>query len=164
MASKAHPTSVLFVCVGNICRSPCLEAVMKQMIKEKGLSQEVFVDSCAISSYHIGCKADHRMRLHAKQKGIEIDHIAKMFDPVFLDAFDYIFAVDNEVKKHLLSHSTPKNKHKIYLATAFSKQYPFEEIPDPYYGGEKGFHFTLDMAYDCCLCILSKIVKDFEKT
>lgn len=160
MHNKDRPVAVLFVCVGNICRSPCLEAVMQQMIEEKGLTKKIFVDSCAISSYHVGCKADHRMRHHARQKGVEIDHIAKIFDPVFLDAFDYIFAVDNEVKEYLLSHSTQENAHKIHLATAFSEYYRMDEIPDPYYGDGNGFLLTLDMSYDCSLSILKRIEKD----
>ena len=163
MVSKTRPIGVLFVCVGNICRSPCLEAILRQMIEEKGLTKEVFVDSCAISSYHAGCRADHRMRHHARQRGIEIDHVAKVFDPAFLEEFDYIFAVDSEVKEYLLSHSTKGNARKIYLATAFSEYYSMDEIPDPYYGDGNGFLLTLDMAYDCCLSILKRIEKHLHE-
>jgi len=149
--------SVMFVCVGNICRSPCLEAIMKSLIKQKGLEKKIFADSCAISSYHVGCKADARMRHCSQLKGITIDHTAKLFDPVFLDAFDYIFAVDEEVKEFLLSYATDKNAHKIFLVTAFSQKYHLEEMPDPYYGGDRGFEHVLDMAGECCHTILKKI-------
>lgn len=151
--------SLLFVCTGNICRSPCLEAIMKALVKAKGLDKEIFVDSCGTSSYHIGCKANIHMSRVAKQQGVEIDHIAKLFDPVFLDVFDYIFAVDYEVREYLISHSTKENIHKIHLATAYSKKYPSEEIPDPYYGGDRGFILSFEMAEDCCQSILDKIQK-----
>ncbi|MCX6990963.1 MAG: low molecular weight phosphotyrosine protein phosphatase [Chlamydiae bacterium] len=149
--------SILFVCVGNICRSPCLEAVMKVKLKERGLSDKVFVDSCGTSSYHVGCQVNAKMKHFASLRGIELDHIAKKFDPVFLDAFDYIFAVDSEVKEFLLSYSSPENKDKIFLATAFSQKCQGNDIPDPYYGGEEGFIDSIDMAEDCCLSILEAL-------
>ena len=149
--------SLLFVCVGNICRSPCLEAIMKLQLKERDLSGKVFVDSCGTSSYHAGCPVNAKMKHFASLRGIELNHIAKKFDPVFLDAYDYIFAVDNEVKEFILSCSSPENKHKIYLATAFSKKFSNREIPDPYFGGEDGFIGSIDMAEDCCLSIVETL-------
>jgi protein-tyrosine phosphatase len=130
---------------------------MKLQLKERGLSDKVFVDSCGTSSYHVGCQANAKMKHFASLRGIELNHIAKKFDPVFLEAFDYIFAVDHEVKDFLLSYSNSENKHKIYLATAFSKKFQGKEIPDPYYGGEEGFIDSIDMAEDCCSSIVATL-------
>ena len=132
---------------------------MKVKVKQRDLSDKIFVDSCGTSSYHVGCKANASMRHFAALRGIEIEHIAKKFDPVFLETFDYIFAVDNEVKEFILSYSRPENKDKIFLATAFSKKFLNKEIPDPYYGGEDGFIFSIDMAEDCCEFLLESLFK-----
>ena len=133
---------------------------MSFKLKEKNLSNKVFVDSCGISSYHVGCQVNSKMKHFASLRGIELDHIAKKFDPVFLEVFDYIFAVDNEVKEFILSYSSPENKDKIYLATAFSQKFQGKEIPDPYYGGGEGFIDSIDMAEDCCSSILETLFSD----
>ncbi len=160
MGSAAPPMSVniLFVCMGNICRSPALAATLEKLVKKQKIADRVYIDSCALTSWYLGCSADPRMCLAASKRGIQIDltHRAKLFEEQFFQLFHYIFAVDKEVLA--LLHAFPlfeEEKKKIYLASAFSKKYRDQDIPDPYYGGEEGFELVMDQAEDCCRGIRS---------
>ena len=93
--------SILFVCLGNICRSPALEATLKKLVKEKNLTEKIFVDSCAVTPSFLGAPADPRMVAAANKRGVHIDHKAKLFEEAYFKAFNYIFAADHEVLKML---------------------------------------------------------------
>lgn len=151
--------SILFVCSGNICRSPAVAAALKKRVVEKGLEQRVFIDSCAVTSWFLGASADERMVKAAKARNIPIDHKAKLFEEHFFQLFDYIFAVDKDTLKRLQSLAkNPADRAKIQLATAFSSKFLNQEILDPYRGSEAHFEIVMDMAEDAAEGIFESII------
>lgn len=142
-------TKVLFVCLGNICRSPSAEAVFKSLVEQRGETDKFFIDSAGTAAYHAGERADARMRNHAKKRGIELTSIARKFIPEDFDRFDYIIAMDQE-NLHDLKQQARNNADlkKLYMMTDFSKKFNYNHIPDPYYGGEAGFELVLDLLED----------------
>ncbi|TNF41708.1 MAG: low molecular weight phosphotyrosine protein phosphatase [Bacteroidetes bacterium] len=150
---------ILFVCTGNICRSPGAEAIFKQMAKNKKLDKEFEIDSAGTSAYHVGEPADKRMRIHAKKRGYSLNSISRKFNPNFdFEHFDLIIAMDNE---HILSlKRRARNEddlRKIHKMTDFRKVWNYDEVPDPYYGGEEGFELVLDLLEDSCEGLLEKL-------
>jgi protein-tyrosine phosphatase len=139
--------SVLFVCIGNICRSPTLEAVCRHLAVEKAL--DIHTDSCGIGWAHLGERSDPRSFEAARKRGIVIDHRSQQFQEPFFEAYDLILTVDQDILEQLKQRS-PSHAHKLFLVTHFSKKYQGESIPDPYYMGESGFEKVLDMSFDCC--------------
>lgn len=143
-------TSVLFVCLGNICRSPAAEGFLRHLaVKNPQLNLRI--SSCGLGSWHEGNLPDIRMQEASMRRGVILSSRAKQFYPEFFDNFDYIFAADNKVLEalyHLARES--KDKAKVHLITAFSKTYRNQEIPDPYHGGEAGFEHVLDILEDSC--------------
>lgn len=149
---------VLFVCVGNICRSPAAEGVMRRLVEQKGLSDQVMVASCGIGDWHAGQPPDHRIRQAAQERGFTLNTRAKAFTPNFLDEFDYIMASDPEVLGHLLSFArTPEQKAKLHLMTTFGKAFKGLSVPDPFYEGPAAFEHVLDVLEDACLGLLEEI-------
>lgn len=149
---------VLFVCLGNICRSPAAEALLRSLAQKELIGQELVVTSCGIGDWHLGRPADHRMRQHALDRGIVIETKAKVFVPSFIEEYDYILASDHEVLQYLHRFAkNPQEKSKLHLMTAFSSQYRNEDIPDPYYEGDAGFQRVLDMLHDACSGLISNI-------
>ena len=142
-------SKVLFVCLGNICRSPSAEAVFKHLVEEKDESNNYFIDSAGTSAYHAGDRADARMRRHAKKRGIELTSISRQFVLEDFDRFDYIIAMDQENMYELKSLARNKSDiDKLYFMTDFSKKFNYNHVPDPYYGGDDGFELVLDILED----------------
>lgn len=151
---------VLFVCLGNICRSPAGEGVLRHLVDKVGLANEVIISSCGIGSWHIGHPPDSRIRQAASGRGIQLNTKAKPFVPTYLDEFDFIMASDESVFEHLIQFaSTPEQKAKIYLMTAFAKSFKNEPVPDPYYEGAGAFEHVLDILEDACSGLLEEIRK-----
>lgn len=156
--------AVMFVCLGNICRSPAAEGILRHMASEKGLGSELHIKSCGIGDWHIGQLPDERMRDTAKLRGIDLSSRAQQFKPDFFEEFDFILAADHEVLRDLYHYAgTPSHKAKIHLITAFSSTYKDQEIPDPYYQGDAAFDLVLDMIEDSCEGLLAYISSQ-EKT
>lgn len=144
-------TSVLFVCLGNICRSPAAEGVLKQMIAKEQHLKDMQIQSCGMGSWHTGQLPDERMRMAAKHRGLDLISRAQVFHPKFLEEYDYIFAADREVLELLYQYAkNPAHKAKIQLITKYSTCYPNEEIPDPFYQGDAAFDHVLNMIEDAC--------------
>jgi len=140
---------ILFVCLGNICRSPSAEAVFKHLVEQKGESKNYLIDSAGTSAYHVGDRADARMRSHAKKKGIELTSISRQFEQEDFDQFDYIVGMDEE-NMHAMKYLA-RNKEdisKLYAMTDFLKRFNYNHVPDPYYGGADGFELVLDILED----------------
>lgn len=155
------PVSLLFVCMGNICRSPAGAAVFSKLAQDKGVSDKFYVDSCGVTSFYLGCQADRRMISAAKKRDVSISHTAQIFEPYYFDTFDYILAVNHEVQSLLQDIAqSPAHKAKIRLLGDFSAKYPGEDIPDPYYGGEQGFEVVMDMLIDACEGLLNLLNKN----
>lgn len=156
--SAAQPmqqlTKLCFICFGNICRSPAFAAVLEDLAEKRGLSDHFFIDSMALTTYYIGRPADLRMRHAAEKKNINIDHIAKLFKPTDFQRFDAVFAATSDAAEILRDLAPPEEQHKILLATAYSKKFKNQDVPDPYYDGEKTFDLVMEMAFDACEGIL----------
>lgn len=153
--------SILFVCAGNICRSPALAATLQKLVNEKGLTDRVFIDSCAVTPSFLGAPADPRMVAAAHKRGVHIDHKAKIFEETYFKVFNYILAVDHEVLKILqsLAH-TDEEKAKIHLVSEFSALYKDKEMDDPYFDGEAGFEKIMDVSEEIAQGIFSKFIHD----
>lgn len=150
--------SVLFVCLGNICRSPAGEEILRRIAKEQGM--DLRVESCGIGDWHAGQLPDPRMRQAASDRGFTLSSRAKQFHPRFFDEFDLILALDREVLKDLYKFAnTVEHKSKVHLATAFSTSYKDQDVPDPYYGGRADFDLVLDMMEDVCEELVLKKIK-----
>jgi protein-tyrosine phosphatase len=152
---------ILFVCMGNICRSPSGEAVMNAMIKKNNLQDRISCDSAGTIAYHAGEKADARMQRHAVKRGYDLTSIARQIKEYDFDRFDYIITMDSENYRNVKAlDSSNKYENKIFMMMEFATQYSDSEVPDPYYGGEQGFEYVLDLLEDACLGLLKHIIKN----
>ncbi len=137
---------VLFVCLGNICRSPSAEGVFRALVNEQGLSDRISADSCGTSTWHIGSPPDNRARGEAKRRGISIDGLrARALKPDDFDIFDYILAMDSSNLLNLEATCPDVHRVKVRLLLEFAPGHPEREVPDPYYGGAEGFAQVFDM-------------------
>ena len=137
---------VLFVCLGNICRSPAAEGVFRQLIEKEGLLNEFQVDSCGTSGLHAGEMADKRMREAAIKRGFKLNSISRGLEDKDLIEFDIILAMDDSNFNNILkSPSAEEFSYKVKKMCDFVHELPFTEVPDPYYGGEQGFETVLDI-------------------
>ena len=150
---------VLFVCLGNICRSPLAEAIFKHKIHKKGWGKIVEADSCGTSNYHVGEGPDERTLINALKNGISIHHKGRQLVSEDLASYDFIVAMDNSNYKNIVRLDTDKlHSHKVKLMRSFDPQLG-DEVPDPYYGGERGFQEVfeiLDRSIDGLIDFLAK--------
>jgi protein-tyrosine phosphatase len=139
--------SVCFVCLGNICRSPTAEGVMKQLVRASGLEHAIHVDSAGTAAYHVGERPDRRAQAAARKRGIALDSRARQFTEDDWHRFDYIVAMDQENYQDLVARAPSKQlANKVRLLRSFDPSAPEGAIvPDPYYGGPQGFDDVLDM-------------------
>jgi len=154
---------VLFVCLGNICRSPAAEGIMWHLLESDPLSGRVEVDSAGTSGVHAGERADARMRRHADHRGISLTSISRgVSDHSDFEYFDYVIAMDSSNYRDLKSRCSEKHQEKIRMLSEFCHKITRTDVPDPYYGGDEGFEFVLDMVYEGCVGLLEEIRKDLE--
>lgn len=138
--------SVLFVCMGNICRSPSAEGVFLALLKKHGLSEHVEVDSAGTHGYHIGDQADSRSMAHALKRGIDLSpHRARQVAPQDFAHYDFILAMDGDNLARLHEHCPAEHREKVKLFLEYAPQASESEVPDPYYGGVAGFEQVLDL-------------------
>lgn len=150
--------AILFVCLGNICRSPAAQGIFENQTSKDPAFSDIHVESCGMGDWHVGQLPDPRIRVAAKNRGVILASRAQLFDPSFLERFDYILAADHEVLRDLYRFAmSPEHKAKIHLMTVFSNLYKDQEIPDPYYGGDMGFELVLDMLEDSCQGLLTHL-------
>ncbi len=148
---------VLFVCLGNICRSPAAEGLLRHMAKQDP-SLQLTIDSCGIGNWHVGSPPNMQMQEAAIARGIPLTGQAKQFQMDFFDQFDLILAADHEVVRDLYRIAkTPEHKAKIGLMTDFSSSYKGEEVPDPYMQQGGLFDLVLDILEDSCEGILNHL-------
>ncbi len=150
---------ILFVCMGNICRSPSAEAVFKGMALKEGVIGKFEIDSAGTGAWHAGEPADKRMQKHATKRGYDLTSIARKFDTeTDFDRFDLIVAMDDENVQSLKSMARNESDlEKIHKMTDFRKEWNYDEVPDPYYGGDEGFELVLDLLEDACEGLLEKM-------
>ena len=142
---------LLFVCLGNICRSPSAENLMRHLLTEKGLLDKFELDSAGTSSYHVGSPPDSRMRAAAKKRGIQLKGRSRQIEDFDLDYYDLVLAMDNSNFQNI-KYLDRKGKyhHKIKMMCDFASEHTDKEVPDPYYGGESGFDYVIDLLLDAC--------------
>lgn len=139
-------TKILFVCLGNICRSPLAEAIFNHKIKERGLENQVEVNSCGTANYHVGDTPDPRTIKNALKNGVAIDHLGKQLSERDLAHYDFILAMDKSNHTNIFKLTdASKHAHKIKLMRSFDLEPNGEEVPDPYYGNESDFQNVFDI-------------------
>lgn len=149
---------VLFICMGNICRSPTAEAVFRHCVAAAGLQDRIFSDSAGTHDYHIGEPPDARAQQAALRRGYDMSRLrGRQVSARDFEEFDYVLAMDRR-NLHLLERQcAPENLHKLLLFMEFSEKTQEREVPDPYYGGAQGFEQVLDMAEDAAQGLLHHI-------
>lgn len=162
--SAAHkPASVLFVCMGNICRSPAAEGVFRHYVSAQSDAPQCHIDSAGTTDYHTDHRADARMRRAAANRGYELDSRARQVRPEDLEEFDLIVPMDRDNLRYLHELGAGESA-KIRLLGAFLPEHTGDpqqapEVPDPYYGGEQGFETALDMIERACPGLLQACCK-----
>ncbi|WP_428262835.1 low molecular weight protein-tyrosine-phosphatase [Haliangium sp.] len=156
--------SICFVCLGNICRSPTAEGVMRSLVRTAGLADVVHIDSAGTGAWHVGEPADARSRSAARARGIELTSVARAFTRADLPRFDYVLAMDQQNLRDLLRLAGRSNERdKIQLLRAFDPSAPpGAEVPDPYYGGADGFDQVLDICERACRGLLDHLQRQHE--
>lgn len=142
---------VLFICMGNICRSPTAHGVFREMVKAKGFQRSIHVDSAGTHAYHIGKSPDPRSVQAAHERGIDLHDLkARQLDDYDFEEFDYLLVADKD-NYYLTLESCPKeHRHKIKFILDFATRTSLKEVPDPYYGQGNGFERVLDLIEDAC--------------
>lgn len=144
-------TQLLFVCLGNICRSPSAENIMNHLLQSRQLTHLFTCDSAGTSSYHIGSAPDRRMTQAAAEQGIYLKGRARQFQVADFEQFDWILAMDDENYRDILRLDPAGHfRHKVRKICEFCRYHQDTEVPDPYYGGEAGFHYVIDLLMDAC--------------
>jgi protein-tyrosine phosphatase len=158
------PYKLLFVCLGNICRSPAAENIMNHLIKQANLSQKIICDSAGTSSYHIGSSPDSRMTTTVVRRGIEMQGSARQFVPSDFEEFDLILAMDRDNYRNILALDRQgKYRDKVKLMCDYATHHHEKEVPDPYYGGKEGFERVCDLLLDACSGLLDEIKQKIEQ-
>ncbi|GLU19228.1 hypothetical protein SLE2022_354890 [Rubroshorea leprosula] len=166
-------SSLLFVCLGNICRSPAAEGVFRDIVKKRALDSNFKIDSAGTIDYHDGNLADPRMRAASKRRGIEITSVSRPIRPSDFRDFDVILAMDKQNRgissigyigafnRWKFRETLPDDAHKKFrLMCSYCKKHDETEVPDPYYGGPQGFEKVLDLLEDACESLLDSILAE----
>lgn len=152
---------VLFVCLGNICRSPTAEGVMRRMVREAGLEDRVEIDSAGTGGYHVGSPPDRRAAAAAQRRGTTLEGAARTVESADFERFDLLLAADRENVRDLLEHAPDDaSRAKVRLLRSFDKASVARadlEVPDPYYGADGGFDEVLDIVEAACRGLLDEI-------
>ena len=160
MESRNHVIRILFICLGNICRSTAAQGVMQQMVDDAGVASQFSIDSAGIGGWHVGQLADPRMRAHARQRGYELTHRARQFDAHNdFDSFDMIVTMDDDNYRQIVGMArTESDKQKVVkMADYLTFHRGVTAVPDPYYGGDRDFEYALDLIEDGCRGLLQRL-------
>ena len=157
--------AVCFVCLGNICRSPTAEGIFLQQVAAAGLSERIHVDSAGTAAYHTGEPADARSAAAARGRGVRLVSRARPFEAHDFGRFDYVVAMDRENRAALQALApTREASTRIHLLRSFDPEAPPDaDVPDPYYGGERGFEDVFDLCDAACRGLLSALQRDLAR-
>lgn len=163
MENDNSKVKVLFVCMGNICRSPSAEAVMRAYVEREGLSDKIYIDSAGTISYHAGEPADARMQRHAVNRDYMLTSISRQLTSTDFNDFDYVIGMDDD-NMHNMQSFLPKAElsGKMSLMTDYCANPNPGHVPDPYYGGHDGFEQVLDLLEDACGGLLKHIRNEHQ--
>jgi protein-tyrosine phosphatase len=154
-------TKIIFVCLGNICRSPAAEAVMCSLVDKEGVADHFIIDSAGTYGGHAGSRADARMIRHAQKRGINITSISRQVNFSDFEDFDRIVAMDDNNFEDLWRMAPNKEqRRKIVRMTDFGTVGNYKYVPDPYYGGDVGFELVLDILEVACRGLLTSLMHD----
>lgn len=158
---KASNIRILFVCLGNICRSPMAEEIFRQKTKEKGVEKKFDIDSAGIGNYHTGDLPDPRMRVFASKRGYELTHHARQIQTEDFERFDLIVGMDDSNIDDL-EYLAPgfEEKQKIHRMAEYFQYINTDHVPDPYYGGTMGFHHVIDLLENGCDGLLKQLTNN----
>ncbi len=149
---------VLFVCMGNICRSPTAQGVFERLVQAQGLADRILIDSAGTHAYHIGSSPDKRSQAAAKNRGLDLSgQRARKVTAADIEEFDYVLAMDRTNLEDLRDLVEASQRERVRLFMTFAERWKVDEVPDPYYGGESGFERVLDMVEDAAAGLLDHI-------
>ena len=149
--------NVLFVCMGNICRSPSAEGYFRHIVENAGLAEQIKTDSAGTHAYHIGSPPDTRAQASASKRGIDLSDLrGRKVENKDFKNFDYVIAMDNSNHTDLqdVANGNPDN---LYMFLKFAENFSEKEVPDPYYGGDQGFEHVFDLIEDASIGLLNDI-------
>ncbi len=150
---------VLFVCLGNICRSPTAEGVFRHVVKQADLADKIHTDSAGTHAYHIGKPPDSRAQQTARNRGIEVGDLrGRKIEADDFSRFDYVLAMDHSNHADL-QQLAAGNTDKLHMFLQFAENFDEQEVPDPYYGGDQGFEHVFDLVEDASNGLLAHIRK-----
>ena len=155
---RARPLGVLFVCTGNICRSPTAEGVFRKLVAEAGMSETIIADSAGTHGYHIGEPPDPRARAAAAQRGYDLNGLrARKLERADFERFDLLVAMDRGHLEALSRLAKPAEVRKVRLMMSYARASGETDVPDPYYGGPQDFERALDMLEDAARGLLDSL-------
>ncbi len=161
MSNATHPSElkILFVCMGNICRSPTAEGVLKKKLADLALADKVYIDSAGTHNDHPHAPPDSRTQRHALKRGYDLSHMrARVVEDRDFEAFDLLITMDWDNRALLEERCPPKHAHKIRGLTEFLQISQASAIPDPYYGGDQGFEHVLDLVEEACDGLIKSLI------
>ena len=151
---------VLFVCMGNICRSPTAEGVFNKLLADLGTEDRFLVDSAGTHAYHVGEGSDQRSQQTARSRGVDLSSIrARKVSPSDFEQFDHILAMDSDNYYLLVAASPSEYHYKIKLFLDFAPESNKSDVPDPYYGGQNGFNHVFDLVEDASQGFYTSVMK-----
>jgi protein-tyrosine phosphatase len=153
---------ILFVCMGNICRSPTAEGVLRHLVRERGLEEEFEIESAGTGGWHVGDPPDSRSTAAARKRGIKVDGAARQVHAGDFEDFDLLLAMDRDNLEELRALMPSGSEHKVRMLRGFdaaSAGGPDLDVPDPYYGGPNGFEDVLDQVEAACRGLLDEIAR-----
>ncbi|MGB5131891.1 MAG: low molecular weight protein-tyrosine-phosphatase [Steroidobacteraceae bacterium] len=151
-------TRVLFVCLGNICRSPTAEAVFRELARREAAEHAIEADSAGTHAYHVGSAPDARTVAAARRRGIDMSQLrARVVEPADFERFDLLLAMDEQNYRHLRGMAPPERRDRVRLFLEFAPGQARREVPDPYYGGATGFEDVLDLVEEAARGLLAEL-------
>jgi protein-tyrosine phosphatase len=152
--------SVLFVCTGNICRSPTAEAIFRKLATDSGIGETIVADSAGTHGYHIGEPPDPRAQAAAADRGYDLSGLrARKFERADFERFDLIVAMDRGHFAMLSARAQPPGAHKLKLMMSYARRFKEQDVPDPYYGGPQDFERVIDMLEDAARGLLGSLAE-----
>jgi protein-tyrosine phosphatase len=158
MTDRPPPTRVLFVCMGNICRSPLAEGIFLHRAAQRSVADRFFVDSAGTGDWHVGEAPDERVQRLAARNGVKLDSAARQVRRGDFNSFDHIFCMDEDNREALLEMGAPSTKVRLLLEC--DPNAPMLEVPDPYFGGEDGFALVWRLLDSACDAVLDELLDE----